>query len=104
MATDPKNYLRQMSDQLAAELVANCTIKNFTNNSELIGQFAEATVRRLIQRAVSPLRVSRGGIIHEGICPDNVREADTIIWSPNPVPAIYEAGEFPLVPRLSAMG
>ncbi len=95
-------FLEKLAEQLASELTANNSIRDFTRNPELIGAYAEATVRRLITRIVSPLRVSRGSIVYEGICPDSVPEIDAIIWTPCPMPAVFEIDDFGLIPRMSA--
>ena len=99
----PDEYLLTLAGQLAHDLTANGAIKRFTTNPELIGAYAEATVRQLVARIVSPLRVSRGTIVYEGNCPKDLSQLDTIVWSPCPVPAIFEAGDFAFVPRGSAM-
>jgi hypothetical protein len=31
-------------------------------------------------------------------------QVDTIIWTPSPVPAVFEVGEFAMVPRSSSLG
>lgn len=61
-------------------------------------------MRQLVVQMVSPLRVSRGAIVHQGICPANGPELDAIIWYPTPMPAVFECGEFALVPSGSAWG
>src|SRR4051812_44709650 len=99
-----KQFLVALADQLARDLTANGAIKRFTNCTDLIGAYAEATVRQLVARIVSPLRISHGAIIYEGICPDDVPQIDTIIWRPAPMPAVFEVGEFAMVPRDSAVG
>ena len=97
-----QEFLDKIKDQLACDLLANKTIKAFTTNSDLIGAFAEATVRQLVHRMVAPLRVSRGTIIYEGNCSQPTPEIDAIIWAPCPLPALFEIGEFAVVPRHSA--
>src|SRR5947209_5396581 len=100
----PREFVDHLIEQLARELTANNAIRKFTTNKDIIGAYAEASVRQLVARIVDPLRVSRGGIVWEGICPDDVPQVDTIIWSPCPMPAMFEAGDFALVPRGSAHG
>jgi hypothetical protein len=99
----PRDFLLKVADQLAHDLVSNRAITEFTGNSDLKGSYAEQTVRDLVLRMVSPMKVSTGAIIYEGICPGSVPQLDTIIWAPCPVPAIFESGHFALVPRDSAM-
>lgn len=100
---DSRDFLEQLAKQLANDLKGNDQIRGFTTNSDLIGAYAEATVRSLVVRCVSPLLVSRGAIVYEGNCPNSVMELDTIIWQPRPVPAVFEVGDFAIVPRASAV-
>ncbi len=39
-------FMRMVADELVRELTPNATIKKFADNSEVIGAFAEAIVRR----------------------------------------------------------
>lgn len=93
-----------LAEELAQGLIANGRLRTFTRNTDLIGAYAEASVRDFVARYVAPLRVSRGGIIYEENCPAKVRQLDTIIWAPCPAPAIFEIRDFALVPRGSAFG
>ena len=99
-------YLEAYAQQFAAGLVSNSAIKAFADNSDVIGAYAESTVRELIRRMVAPLRVSRGTVISGDSfqCPKSVPELDTIIWDPNPLPAIFESGDFGLIPQKSCCG
>lgn len=99
-------FLKQLANQLASELSQNPAIKTFLSNSDVIGAYAEASVRQFVSHIVSPLRVSTGAVIDEQLCsePDKVPQLDTIIWSPSPAPAIFRVGEFGLVPRSSCFG
>jgi len=99
---DPTAYLKQLGTELVRDVTANGALASFTVSSDLKGVFAEATARRLIRNIVSPLRVSHGGVIWEGNAPERIAQIDTIIWQPNPVPAIFEVDDFALVPRGSA--
>ncbi len=99
-------YINRICEELAREISPNETIKHFANNSEVIGAFAEASVARLVRRMVEPLRVSTGAVISPQSSqePSTVPQVDLIIWAPNPLPAICEAGDFALVPRNSVFG
>ncbi len=99
-------FLKHLANQLARELSQNPAIKTFLSNSDVIGAYAEASVRQFVSQIVSPLRVSTGAVIDEKLCskPDKVPQLDTIIWSPSPAPAIFRVGEFGLVPRSSCFG
>ena len=101
-----EEFLRALADELIAELRPSERIKTFTTNSDVIGAYAEASVRRFVARIVFPLRVCTGAVISEQLCsnPATVPQIDTIIWSPSAAPAIFCAGEFGLVPRGSSFG
>jgi hypothetical protein len=98
-------YLRMLGEQLAHELTAHETIRKFVGQHHtLIGAYAEASVRKFIARVVSPLRVSTGTILYETNVGQKPPQLDAIVWSPNPVPSIFENGDFAIVPRGSAYG
>jgi hypothetical protein len=98
-------FLDFFATPLVEELKAIEGLKRFTSNTDVIGAHAEAVVRRLVRRVVDPLHVSTGAVISERMCsePDKIPQLDTIIWLPCPAPAIFEVGDFCLVPRGSAM-
>jgi len=99
-------YLARFFEELAREISPNGTIKRFADNSDVVGAFAEAAVARLVRRMVEPLRVSTGAVISPELIrdPSKVPQVDLIIWAPNPLPAIFEAGDFALVPRRTVFG
>lgn len=101
---DGSEFVNQVCRQLVRDLTANDEIRAFTNNPDLIGGVAEASLRQFVKRMVAPLHVSRGAIIYEGNCgPGSLRQLDAIIWQPSPLPAVFEAGDFAFVPRTSAL-
>jgi hypothetical protein len=95
-----------VAGELVNELLPNVSIKKYTTNTDVIGSYAESSVRRFVQRMVAPARVSTGAVISETLCdhPETVPQIDTIIWIPMPLPPIFEAGEFGLVPAVSTLG
>jgi len=101
-----EEFLRELAEQLSHELVPNASIRKFTTNSDIIGAYAEATVRQFIVRMVAPLRVCTGAVIDEKLCsnPAEVPQIDTMIWLPAPAPAVFCSGDFGLVPRGSCLG
>jgi hypothetical protein len=101
----PTQFLNLVAPPLVEELKAIEGLKTFTTNPDVIGSHAEAVVRRLVRRVVEPLRVSTGAVISEELCaaPEKVPQLDTIIWQPCPAPALFEVGDFGVVPRGSAM-
>ena len=62
-------------------------------------------MRQLVRRYLAPIRVCSGGVIDQMQSPgDQIPQLDTIAWIPGPVPAVFEVGEFALVPRSSCLG
>jgi len=101
-----KNFLDKLAHQLIHEIAPNNAIVTFADNSDVIGAFAEASVRQFVSKMVAPARVSTGAVISETLCrnPAEVPQIDTIIWTPTPLPAIFEVGDFALVPNTSVHG
>lgn len=100
---DTKEYLSLIAEQLVHELEPILKIKEVTSNTELLGKYAEALIRRLARRVVEPMRVSTGAVLDHPL-QDPLRQRDMIIWAPFPVPGIFEVDDFALVPRSSAFG
>jgi len=100
---DAAEHLRFVAKQLANELQSVANMKEVTNSPPLLGAYAEAAVRRLVVRMVSPMRVCTGAIL-DFPQPAKLRQIDAIVWAPYPAPAILEAEGFGLVPRRSAFG
>src|SRR5262245_11742275 len=102
---EPQEYLKLLGRQLAHELTAHDKIRAFVGrHPDLIGDYAEASTRDFISRVVTPLKVSTGTILYEGNVGKKPPQLDAIVWSPNPVPAIFEGGNFAIIPRGSAHG
>jgi hypothetical protein len=98
-------FLQKLAVQLAHQLRPNDAIKQFTGNSDIIGQYAEESVRELVRKTVAPLRVSTGAVLDLLTVPDDkLPQLDTIVWTPSPSPAIFESGHFGLIPKGSSMG
>lgn len=98
-------FLRQLAPQIVAEIQTAVQIKKFTNNTALIGQYVETNIRQFVRRYLSPIRVSTGGVIDQDQTPGAyIPQLDMIAWIPGPVAAIFEVGDFGLVPRSSCLG
>ncbi len=100
-----EEYLsRVIAGPLTHELQLILNMKEVTQNTELLGSYTEALVRRLSRRVVHPLlRVSSGSVIDYPL-PDVLPQIDVILWAPYPAPSVYEVDDFGLVPRSSAFG
>lgn len=102
---DPAVFLNQLAPHILAELKPPKELKGFTSNSAIVGAYVEAGVRQLVRRYLAPIRVCTGGVIDQAQTPGSHRipQLDTIVWTPGPVPAVFEVGEFALVPRSSCL-
>ena len=100
---EPSKYLEFIASQLVHELTPVLSVKGVTANTDLLGKYTEAAVARLVRRVVHPMHVSTGAVIDYPI-PVPLRQIDLIIWAPFPAPAVFEVGEFALVPKSSAFG
>jgi len=103
LAADLSKHFQFMAQQLAHELHLVATMKEVTDSLPLLGAYAEAAVRRLVMRMVSPMRMCTGAILDFPPVA-KLRQLDAIIWAPYPAPAILEGDGFGLVPRSSAFG
>lgn len=100
-----REFVQTLCRLLCHDLLPISDMREFTGNNDIYGAFAEARVRQFVKRFVAPLRVSHGAIAYEGNCGSKVQtpQLDTIIWQPSLLPAIFEADDFAIVPRGSAV-
>lgn len=99
-------YYEFLIHELTENLTANERLKKITTNPAILGAYAESSVRAFIQKIVAPHRISTGTIISPKMLSEsqNLRQIDLIIWTPLPLPAIFESGEFAVVPYQSCLG
>jgi hypothetical protein len=100
-------YYQDFAKQLARQIVPPDEIKPFVgDHPDLVGDFAETQVRKFIREMLpSSLRVSRGAVITPASYGSRrAQQVDTIIWTPNPMPAVLEVDDFALVPWENSMG
>lgn len=103
MPFDPREWIEFCGRQLVAGLTANDALRRLTNNPNLIGAYAESSIREFVRRFVTPLKLSTGAIVYESNAGGNVCQLDAIIWHPCPLPPILEAGEFAMIPRAAGL-
>src|SRR5438874_859611 len=103
---DPAEFLRLLAPHVVAELRPPPDLQKFTRNPAVVGAYVEAAVRQLVRRQVFPLHVATGAVIDQANIPGDpsLPQIDTIVWAPSPVPAVFQVGEFGLVPRSSSYG
>lgn len=101
-----EDYYKEFVEFLAQRLTPSDRIKSFVgNHPTLVGQFAEAQVRKFVREIMFPLRVSHGAVIRpESSDSERAKQVDTIIWTPNPLPPLVEVDDFAIVPWTSSMG
>jgi len=102
-----QEYYQEFAKHLARRVVPSDDIKSFVgSHPTLVGDFAEAQVRKFVRQVVFPLRVSHGAVIvaesYGG--EEHAKQVDTIIWTPNPLPPLFEVDDFALIPWTSSMG
>jgi hypothetical protein len=101
-----QEYYKEFVEFLAQRLTPSDRIKSFVgNHPTLVGDFAEAQVRKFVREIIFPLRVSHGAVIRpESSDSERAKQVDTIIWTPNPLPPLVEVDDFAIVPWTSSMG
>jgi len=104
------DYWCTYADELIASVTSNNRLVRITRNPAVIGAFAEQSVRQITAAMVAPFRTSTGTIsgphLHgrtESGAHTN-KQLDLIMWDPNPLPAVFAAGDFAVVPDISCAG
>jgi hypothetical protein len=81
-------------------------LSRFVANPNVTGAYAEAWVRSLTRNMLGHrFRISTGAVIRAGDKRRgllSVPQCDLIVWDPSEMPAIFESGEFALVPLCAA--
>jgi len=106
MEKEYKNYFDELAKHLFNNFSTIQSIEKFTNNSAVIGAYAEKVILKFINSIVYPLRTSTGTIVgpQHFKRPKERPQLDAIIWDPNPLPAILDEDGFALVPQNSVVG
>jgi len=100
-----RQYWTSFAEVFAHPLRAAGVLSEFVTNSNVTGAYAEAWIRGLITSMSPHFRVSTGAIIRPMDKKEDLRsipQLDAIIWDPSELPAIFEQGDFALVPFNSA--
>jgi hypothetical protein len=98
-------FLKALAPHIVAELQPPSNLAKFTRNTDVMGAYVESAVRKMIAYHVAPLHVATGTVIDETNTPGDPKlpQVDIIIWAPCPVPAVFQVGEFAVVPRSSSL-
>lgn len=99
-----RSYWSDFADAFAHPLKANGLLRRFLTNPNVTALYAEAWIRSLTRSMLPQFRVSSGAVIRPGdrLREDHVPQCDMIVWDPSELPALFEKGEFALVPYSSA--
>ena len=93
-------YWRDLAEAFTYPLRADQLLGRFVSNPNVTGAYAEAWIRETVRSMVPQFRVSTGTVIrassrtHDRPTP----QCDLIIWDPSELPAIFETGDFAVVP------
>jgi hypothetical protein len=99
------DYWSLYAQAFAQPFQSNALFSSFVANADITGSYAEAYVRSMIKDVLGHrFRVSTGAVIRSqdktrGL--GKVPQCDVIVWDPSELPAIFEFGEFALVPLFS---
>jgi len=96
------NYWDLYAQAFAQPFQANGLFSSFVTNPAVTGAYAEAYVRSTVKSMLGHrFRISTGAVIRSqdktrGLA--SVPQCDLIIWDPSELPAIFESGDFAMVP------
>ena len=99
------DYWNLYAQAFAQPFQANGLFSSFVANTAITGAYAEAYVRSMIKSVLGHrFRISTGAVTRSqdktrGLA--SVPQCDVIVWDPSELPAIFESGEFALVPLVS---
>jgi hypothetical protein len=100
------DYWDAYAEAFAQPLQANGLLAKFVTNPNVTGAYAEAWLRSMTKNMLGHrFRISTGAVIRgadatRGLA--SVPQCDLIVWDPSEMPAIFESGEFALVPFFAA--
>jgi hypothetical protein len=92
------------ADSFIAPLKPNDSLGNFVRNPSITGPYAEAWIRAMARNMLPQFRISTGAVLRPSDLERNLKsvaQCDLIVWNPSELPAIFEQGDFALVPTHS---
>jgi hypothetical protein len=96
-------FLGFIAEQFVAEIKPVLDIKRITSNSDLLGKYTEAVLRKLMRRIVHPMNICNGSVLDYPMAV-KLPQFDVIVWAPYPLPPVMEVEDFGLVPLSSMFG
>jgi hypothetical protein len=105
MSKDPSGHWKEYWDNYAKAfaypLTANGLVGKFVANPAVTGAYAEAWIRSMAASMLPRYRISSGAVLRPSDPRGGLRrvpQCDLIIWDPSELPALFEQGDFALVP------
>jgi len=100
--TPHEAFWGRYAQAFAQPLQSNGSLAGFVAEQNVTGAYAEAWVRSMTRNMLGHrFRTSTGAVIRESDADGGLKhvpQCDLIVWDPSELPAIFEAGEFALVP------
>jgi len=99
-----KSHWDNFADAFAHPIKTNGLLRKFVTNPDVTGAYAEAWIRSMAKSMLPQFKISTGAIIRPTDKTRNLKsipQCDMIIWIPSILPAIFEQGDFALVPYSS---
>lgn len=97
-------YWENYAEAFTHPLKAGGMLSKFVTNTAVTGDYAEAWLESLVASMLPQFRISTGAVIRPLDRSRNLRkipQCDIIIWDPSKLPALFEQGNFALVPTHS---
>lgn len=98
-------YWDNFADAFVHPLKSDTLLGKFVTNQNVTGAYAEAFIKSLAITMLPQFQISTGAIISSSDWTKDLQklpQCDLIIWNPSDLPALFEKGDFALVPNLSA--
>lgn len=99
-----ESFWKDYSEAFSHSLTSNSLLGKFVNNPNVTGAYAESWLRSIAASMLSQFRISTGTIIRpsDRLRPDPSHpQCDLIVWNPSELPALFESGNFAIVPNFS---
>ena len=100
-----RDHWANFAEAFVHPIKAGGMLSRFVTNTAVTGAYAEAWIRSMVTSMLHQFRISTGAIIRPMDKTRRLRsipQCDIIIWDPSVLPALFEQGDFALVPFHSA--
>ena len=99
-----EGFWKDYAEAFSHPLTSNSLLGRFVNNPNVTGAYAESWLRSITASMLRQFRISTGTIIRpsDRLRPDPSNpQCDLIVWDPSDLPALFESGDFAIVPNFS---